>query len=145
MNESISLTRRVRSNGSPPASRTSTYLVMVLASTPASFAADHAHCVGSYASRISMISLLDFVNAPPMSSWMNHDLTGQLGRSGGHRPGDLVSADQELSCPSAGTYLSAHREDAVSALRAATATSSAKQRGRDPGAPDVQEHRPRCP
>ncbi len=38
------------------------------------------------------------------------------GRCRGHRPGDLVSADQDNPCPSTGTRLSAHREDAVSAL-----------------------------
>ena len=63
-----------------------------------------------------MISLLDFVNAPPMSSWMNHEPTEEPGRCGGHRPGDLVSADQEISCPSARSHLSAHREDPVSAV-----------------------------
>jgi hypothetical protein len=31
-------------------------------------------------------------------------------------PGDFVSADQEKPCPSAGNYLSTHRENAVSAV-----------------------------
>jgi len=69
---------------------------------------------------------LDFVNAPPVSSWMNHDLTGQLRRCVGHRPGDPVSADQELPCPAAGTHLSAHREDAVSAVSGQRASRIAR-------------------
>ncbi len=40
-----------------------------------------------------------------------------------------MSADQELSCPSAGTQLSAHREDAVSAL---TGHRQGAGRRRDP-------------
>ncbi|MDQ3484146.1 MAG: 2-C-methyl-D-erythritol 4-phosphate cytidylyltransferase [Actinomycetota bacterium] len=35
-------------------------------------------------------------------------------------PGDLVSADQEKTCPSAGSHLSAHREDPVSAVTRVT-------------------------
>jgi hypothetical protein len=66
-----------------------------------------------------MFSLLDFVNTPPVASWLHHEPTGQQGRCGAHRPGDLVSADQDISCPSVGTQLSAHREDAVFALKLA--------------------------
>lgn len=47
MNGSINLTLPAGANGSPPASRTSTDRATVLASTPANFAADHAHPVRS--------------------------------------------------------------------------------------------------
>ncbi|GAC1609330.1 MAG: hypothetical protein NVS3B26_10040 [Mycobacteriales bacterium] len=52
------------------------------------------------ASRISMISLLDFVNAPPMSWWMNHEPSDNTSVAMDIGPGDLVSADQDKRCPS---------------------------------------------
>jgi hypothetical protein len=131
---SISRGLRVGANGSPPTSRTSTYRATVLASTPASFAANQAHCVPSYASRTSMISLLDFVNTPPGTRGLATTPPVNKGVAVNIGPGDLVSADQDNPCPSAGTHLSAHRKDDVAALSQRAVSRS----WRPPGS------RPRC-
>ena len=78
------------------------------------------------------------------------------------RPGDLVSANQEKTCPSAGNHLSTHRENPVSAVtRAAIGAPACRRRlapadfgervaspldgGREPGAVHRQQGVARCP
>ena len=56
--------RRACTYGSAPASRMLTRRATVLGSQPASWAADQLQRVRSKDSRISMISLADFVNVP---------------------------------------------------------------------------------
>src|SRR5215831_16941347 len=70
MNPAISRGRAARASGSPPASRTATYLATVFASHPVSCAADQAVPVRSNASKISTISLPDLVMGPSGHRWV---------------------------------------------------------------------------
>ena len=65
-----------------------------------------------------MISLLDFVNGPSGGLVGTTSPSGQGAVAVDIGPGDLVSTSQENCCPSAGSHLSAHREDDVSAVMA---------------------------
>src|SRR6201988_2009251 len=118
MNPSISRGLLVFPSGSPPASRTATYLATVFASHPVSCAADTAVPVRSYASKISLISLPDLAMGPSGHRWVRRitsnpstpegpptsrhavsrqrELAAHLDHHG-HRPGETMAANLELT------------------------------------------------
>lgn len=107
-----------RSNGSPPASRSSTYLAMVLASTPASFAADQPRALRRVVRLQNLHDLSARLRQRPSSELVDRPRPHRSAqalrwtstwRSRVRRPGALVSVSRDPSVrPPGGCRVRSH-------------------------------------